>query len=302
MLSRFPHLLYTLRTLRQHPAYTLLNVGGLALALACSLLLYWFVRFHQSFDTDQPQLARICRLVTESHYGGTAYNAGIPTPVGPTLRAEAPWLPVVAMSIGQTDQYVRVLGPVGQPGPKYAEGRTVAFVEPQYFSVLAYRWQAGTAARALRYPFTAVLTRRLARKYFGAANPLGRCLRLNSYLEVMVTGLLDDIPANTDQPYELFISYATLHYYQHSGTTLTTWDGVSSQTHGWVLLPPSGPAAQLAQTLAQTLTALHRRHSPATLPMARYRVLPLADLHFSPEYNPGHYVSHATLGILTSIG
>ena len=115
MLARFPHLLYTLRTLRQHPAYTLLNVGGLALALGCSLLLYWFVRFHQSFDTDQPQLARICRLVTESHYGDTTYSEGIPTPVGPTLRAEAPWLPVVAMSIGQENQYVRVLGPAGQP-------------------------------------------------------------------------------------------------------------------------------------------------------------------------------------------
>jgi putative ABC transport system permease protein len=160
MLSQFPHLLYTLRTLRQHPAYTLLNVGGLALALACSLLLYWFVRFHQSFDTDQPQLARICRLVTESHYGGSGYNAGIPTPVGPTLRAVAPWLPAVAMSIGQADQYVRVLGAAGQPGAKYAEDRTVAFVEPQYFSILSYHWQAGTAARALRYPFTAVLTRR----------------------------------------------------------------------------------------------------------------------------------------------
>ncbi|RZK45056.1 MAG: hypothetical protein EOO59_21380, partial [Hymenobacter sp.] len=249
-----PHLLSTLRLLRQHPAYTALNVGGLALAVACSLLLYWFVRFHQSFEAEQPQRARICRLVTEQHYGGTGYNAGIPTPVGPALRAEAPWLPVVAMSIGQANQYVRVLGPAGQPGLTYAEARTVAFVEPQYFSILTYHWQVGTAARALRYPFTAVLTRRLARKYFGAANPLGCCLRLNNHLEVQVTGLLDDIPVNTDQPYELFISYATLAYYQHSGTPLTAWDGVSSQTHGWVLLPPGGTPAQLAQAL----TALHR--------------------------------------------
>jgi len=298
MLSRFPHLLYTLRTLRQHPAYTALNVGGLALAVACSLLLYWFVHFHQSFEADQPQRARICRLVTENHYGSHGYNAGIPTPVGPTLRAEAPWLPAVAMSIGQVDQYVRVLGRAGQPGTKFAEGRTVAFVEPQYFAVLAYQWRVGTAAQALRYPFTAVLTRRLARKYFGAANPLGRCLRLNNYLEVMVTGLLDDIPVNTDQPYELFISYATLRYYQHAGTTLTTWDGVSSQTHGWVLLPPGGTPAQLARTL----TALHRKYSPATLRKVSYRVLPLAELHFSSAYNPARYVGHSTLGVLTSIG
>lgn len=297
-MSWFPHLTYTLRSLRQHPAYTLLNVGGLALAVACSLLLYWFVRFHQSFGASQPQRARICRLVTENYYGSHGYSAGIPTPVGPALRAEAPWLPAVAMSIGQVDQYVRVLGGAGQPGAKYAEGRTVAFVEPQYFSILAYRWRAGTAAQALRYPFTAVLTRQLARKYFGTATPLGRCLRLNNSLEVMVTGLVDDLPVNTDQPYELFISYATLRYYQHSGTTLTTWDGVSSQTHGWVLLPPDGTPAQLARTL----TALHRKYSPATLRKVTYRVLPLSELHFSSAYNPARYISHRTLGVLTSIG
>ena len=298
MLSWFPHLLYTLRTLRRHPAYTALNVGGLALAVACSLLLYWFVRFHQSFDADQPLRARICRLVTEQHYGATTYNEGIPTPVGPTLRAEAPWLPRVAMSIGQDHQYVRVLGPAGQPGPKYPEALAVAFVEPQYFAILTYRWQVGTATQALRYPFTAVLTRRLARKYFGAANPLGRCLRLNNALDVQVTGLLDDILANTDQPYELFISYATLHYYQHSGTPLTTWDGVSSQTHAWVLLPPGGTPAQLARTL----TALHHKHSPATLSSQRYRVLPFSEQHFSRQYNPARYVSRATLGVLALIG
>ena len=298
MLSWFSHLPATLRTLRQHPGYVALNVGGLALALACCLLLYWFVRFERSFEAGQPRAARICRLVTEEHYGAVKYIAGIPTPVGPALRAAAPWLPVVAMSIGQADQYVRVLGPAGQPGAKYQEDQTVAFVEPQYFSVLTYQWQVGTAARALRYPFTAVLTRRLARKYFGAANPLGRCLRLNNALEVQVTGLLADIPANTDQPYELFVSYATLTYYQHSGTPLTTWDGVSSQTYGWVLLPPGGTPARLQRAL----TALHRARSPATLAGLRYRVLPLAELHFSAAYNPARYVSRATLGVLTGIG
>ncbi|WP_161599539.1 FtsX-like permease family protein [Hymenobacter nivis] len=293
-----PHLLYALRMLRQHPAYTALNVGGLVLALACSLLLYWFVRFHQSFDTYQPQAARICRLVTEQRYGGIAYNAGIPTPVGPALRREVPWLRAVAMSIGQADQYVRVLGVAGQLEATYAEDKAVAFVEPAYFSILAYHWQVGTAARALRRPFTAVLTRRLAHRYFGAANPLGRCLRLNNSLEVQVTGVLGDLPPNTDQPYELFISYATLRYYQHAGTPLTSWEQVSSQTHAWVLLPPGGTPAQLEKALM----ALHRAHFPATLGNQRYRVLPLLAQHFSASYNEGRYIDRATLQVLILIG
>ena len=293
----FPHLTHLPRTLRHHPAYSALNVLGLALALACSLLLYWLVRFHESFDTYHPQAARIYRLVTDLTASSRDYHPGIPTPVGPALRHDFPGLGTVAMSIGQEDQLVQVLGPADQPGAKYAEPYAVAFVEPEYFSVFAsYRWLVGTAAQALGQPFSVVLTRRLARQYFGAANPLGRRLRLNNQIDLTVTGLLADIPDNTDQRYGFFISYATLRQYQHSGTPLTLWEGVSSQTHGWVRLAPGRTPAQLARALL----ALQQTHHPTSVRTYRYRVLPLLEQHFAMQYDGT--IAHRTLFILSCIG
>jgi putative ABC transport system permease protein len=293
----FLHLTHLLRTLRHHPTYSALNVLGLALALACSLLLYWLVRFHQSFDTYHPQPARIYRLVTDLTGGSRDYHPGIPTPTGPALRHDFPDLGTVAMSIGQEDQLVQVLGPGGQPGAKYAEPYAVAFVEPEYFSVFAsYRWLVGTAAQALRQPSSVVLTQRLARQYFGTANPLGRRLRLNNQIDLTVTGLLADIPDNTDQRYGFFIAYSTLRQYQHSGTPLDVWEGVSSQTHGWVRLAAGRTPAQLERALL----ALHQAHHPTSLRTYRYQVLPLLEQHFAMEYDGT--IAHRTLFILSCIG
>jgi cell division protein FtsX len=293
----FSHLTHLLRTLRHHPAYSALNVLGLALALACSLLLYWLVRFHESFDTYHPQSARIYRLVTDLTVSSHGYHPGIPTPVGPALRHDFPGLGTIAMSIGQEDQLVQVLGRGGQPGTKYAEPYAVAFVEPEYFAVFtSYRWLVGTAAQALRQPFSVVLTQRLAHQYFGGANPLGRRLRLNNQIDLTVTGLLADIPDNTDQRYGFFISYSTLLHYGHSGTPLTIWEGVSSQTHGWVRLAPSSTPAQLERALL----ALHQRHHPTSLHTYRYRVLPLVEQHFAMEYDGT--IARSTLLILSCIG
>jgi cell division protein FtsX len=293
----FSHLAHLLRTLRHHPAYSALNVLGLALALACSLLLYWLVRFHESFDTYHPQAARIYRLVTQIDQGTLVHHPGIPTPVGPALRHDFPGLGTVAMSIGQANQLVQVLGPGGQPGAKYAEPYAVAFVEPEYFAVFgSYRWLVGTAALALGQPQSVVLTQRLAHQYFGSANPLGRRLRLNNQIDLTVTGLLADIPDNTDQRYGFFISYPTLRRYQHSGTPLTLWEGVSSQTHGWVRLAPGRTPAQLARALL----ALHQRHHPASRRRYRYQVLPLLGQHFATEYDGA--IARRTLLILSCIG
>jgi len=136
----------------------------------------------------------------------------------------------------------------------------------------------------------------LARQYFGAANPLGRRLRLNNRIDLTVTGLLANIPDNTDQRYGFFISYSTLLQYRHSGTPLTLWEGVSSQTHGWVRLAPGRTPAQLARALR----ALHRAHHPTSLRTYHYRVLPLLAQHFATEYDGT--IARRTLLILSCIG
>ncbi|MFD2573142.1 FtsX-like permease family protein [Spirosoma soli] len=291
------NLRYAVYTLRQHPSYAVLNIVGLSLALACSLLLFWLIRFHWSFDTYHKKVDRTYRVVTD--FGPTQafdHSPGAPTPMGPALRAELPFIETAAMSIGQQNRIIRVLDPAGKTLAKHREAQAVAFVEPMYFDILDYRWLHSTAHQALRQPFTAVLTRRLARKYFGSRNPIGRCLSMNNALELTVTGLVDDIPDNTDQPYELFISYATLDYFVHNGTPLKRWEGVNWRTHAWVLLPPGGNPKQLNKALAP----LRIRHYGPDFDDYAFHAIPVWQLHTSEKYYG--QIAERNLRVLTWIG
>ena len=274
---------YAFYTLRRHPAYAALNVLGLSLALGCCLLLYWYVCFHRSFDRYHRNADRVVRLVTEVHRSDIMYMSGIPTPVGPALRQDMPRLEAVAMVIGQQSQPIQVQEPNGRPGARFMEAQTMAYVEPDFFRILDYTWLAGSADSSLTKSSTAVLTKRLARKYFGNVNPMGRHLCMNNGLELTITGLLADIPENTDQPYELFVSYPTLHDYPHNGTALDDWDGVSSRTQCWVLLPTDVAVNQFEQVLY----TFHQKRSPATLTTNQYRVVPLPDQHTVSQYYTG---------------
>lgn len=273
---------YALATLRRYPAYAGLNILGLSLALGCCLLLYWFVRFHYSFEEDQPDQGRIVRVVTElkNTVGGVNYSPGIPLPVGPALRRELPWLAEVAMSIGQGGQLVQVPARPGQPVRKFVEDEGLAFVEPAFFSVLHYHWLLGSPRQSLSKPFSAVLTQRLARRYFGTVNPVGRKLRLNNRYDVTVTGLLADIPLATDRRYELFLSWATVPLVGRDGTPLDSWEGVHWQTYCWVKLRQAADTTRLSRLLP----GFRQRHAP-TLTAHQYHVLPLAQLHTAERYN-----------------
>jgi len=256
---------------------------SLALAIGCCLLLFWYIRFHRGVDRYHRQADRVVRLVTEVHERTVSYSSGIPTPVGPALRQDMPWLTAVAMVIGQEFRLIQVESRAGQLTDKFTEARTMAYVEPDYFRILDYTWLSGSPESSLRQPFAAVLTKRLARKYFGTGNPIGRHLCMNNRLELTITGLVADLPDNTDQPYELFVSYKTLDYYAHNGTALDQWAGISSPTQCWVLLP----TAEAVTRLERQLVYFHRKRHPASLATYQYRVLPLTAQHTAPNYYTG---------------
>jgi putative ABC transport system permease protein len=290
------YLLHALYTLRRHPAYALLNVLTLSLALGCCLLLYWYVSYHLSFDRYHKKGQCIVRLMTEVHAKDTTYSEGIATPVGPALRRDMPWLSEVAMYIWQPKRIVRVVEPDGRLGAKFAEERIMAYVEPAYFRILDYRWLVGSPDSCLQKPFSAVLTNRLARQYFGSKNPIGRCLRLGRSLEVRITGLIDSLPPNTDQDQELFVSYATLNHYLHNGTGLNQWEGVSSYTQCWVLLPKTGDLDRLRRELPH----FQQKNAPETAGRYHYQAVLLSDVHTAENYTPA--ISQKTIRVLVGIG
>ncbi len=270
------------RTLLRHRNYALLNVLGLALGLACGILIFQVVKFQLSFDHYHARADRTYQLVTELHFDQVFHTSGVPAPTGKALRAEYPFLENVAMCIGQSNRLVAVLDAQGRPVKKFNEESLVAFAEPQYFEVLDYHWLEGAPRPSLTEPNTVVLTRKVAEKYFGRENPIGKRLKMSNLLDLRVTGLLEDIPENTDRRQEVFISFSTLNTFKnYGGPGLDDWGGINSDTHCFVTLREGTPLAQLNRVLP----GFSKKHIAKDWKSFVFVPIPMPEMRFASEYS-----------------
>ena len=164
------------RTLR----HALINITGLGLSIGCALLLFALVRYHYQTDRHHAKADRIYRISSKFALpDGDFYTRGVPTAFGKALRTDHPDIEQVAMLDEWEDPMVAI--PVhGQADRKFKEESDVgAFVEPVYFKLFDYTWLHGGPAD-LNQPGTVVLASKVAKKYFGTENAVGKTLKLNA--------------------------------------------------------------------------------------------------------------------------
>ena len=190
------------RHLTRHRLYALINVGGLAVGLAgCMLMAIWVLgqletdRFHEHGE-------RIYRVVTQGEKGARLTTPAI---LGTSLGREAT----------EVEAVVRLLS-VDNPVPLVSHGErrfyenAFHFADPQILKVFTLPLVAGDDATALDEPFTVLLSESAARKLFGDANPLGQVIRFKDHLDLTVTGILRDLPAQSHLRVEFLASFATV--------------------------------------------------------------------------------------------
>lgn len=274
MLLSYLHL--SIRTLLRYRSYALLNLLGLTMGLVCGILIFLLIRFQVRFDRYHSRIDRIYQVTTVLTADGAQYDPGTHQPVGNALRNDYAFLEQVATVEGKKN--VLITAPAG----KFNEEQTVCFSEPSYFRIFDYGWRSGTPETALSQPNTVVMTRRMAEKFFGTADPRGQRLRLNNDLDLQVTGVLENIPDYTDRRHEVFISYATLA--NHRGYVsggYDNWQGFSSRSNCFVLLREGTSPA----TLEAAMPAFSRKyHKTATI---GHPLVPFREMHFSERYGRG---------------
>src|SRR5690606_24341513 len=148
---------------------------------------------------------RIYRFVTEQHRESVYYTPSITNPFGKVFREEFDFAEYTAR-VCTGDMLVAI-----EDDHKYNE--TVSFAEDDYFNIFSLPFAKGNVAVALKEPGSVILTESLAKKYFGDVDPFGQILNLNGNIEATVTGVLKDIPPNSDFRTQLYVSYSTLPQY-----------------------------------------------------------------------------------------
>jgi putative ABC transport system permease protein len=269
------------RNLWKNKAYAGVNILGLSLGIGCSLLIFALVSYHLSFDNFHPGKDRIYRIVTEFHDEVADYSQGVPSPLGKAFRKDFDFAEKTARVIGYKDMLISFES--GGELKKFEEQSGVAYAEPAFFDIFRFPLMRGNKATILQAPGQALITEKLARKYFGdAASAMGRTIRVSNKTNFAIVGILQDIPVNTDRRQEIYLSYDDIKDQSKRLASDSSWGSISSDCMCFIRLKPAVRAAQVNQGLAQMGKKYQKGRDAQTI---IFRLQPLADIHFNANFD-----------------
>lgn len=211
-----------LRNLLKHPLYSAINIGGLAVGLACTLLIILYVQDELSFDGFYADAERIYRVVEERQTpdGVKRYFANTMGTIAPALLAE---FPEVLAAVRIRDR-----GGLGRVAVGYGEYSAYVgdhlMVEPSFFNVFDFKLLQGNAETALSDPRSIVLTERSANQYFGSENPIGKILKTDRFGDLKVTGIVQNPPKNSHLDFNMLFPFAIVESIEGWKRFINSWD------------------------------------------------------------------------------
>jgi putative ABC transport system permease protein len=207
----------TVRNFKRQKAYSLINIVGLAVGMACCILILTYVRHELSYDQYHTNADRIYRLAINGELSGTDFNlASTNNPVGPYLADNFPEVEGAARIRPWNRTPVAYLDKqFNEPG--------IMWADMSLFDVFDFPLVAGDNNTALKNPYTAVITESTAKKYFAEKEPLGRVLRIDDQADYTITGVVKDVPLNSHFTFDILLSFATRHVIEQN--TVERWMG-----------------------------------------------------------------------------
>jgi predicted permease len=282
------------RNLLRNKAYSLINISGLALSMACGILIFSLVKYHLNFDNFHPNADRIYRIVTEQHRDNIGYTQSVPSPLGKAFRDDYTFGEKVARIASFNNQLITLI--TGTKIQKFKEIEGIAFTEAEFFDIFNYPLLHGDKNTALSKPNTAIITEKIAQKYFGNADPLDKTFWLENKIPFRVTGVLKNLPKNTDIKTEIYLSYSTLKSYDEWLGSDDAWGGIRGGMECYVLLRPNITVTQVEKVMP----AYVKKYRPKSKNIHHYKLQPLAEIHFDARY--GGTMEKRNIWILSFIG
>jgi ABC-type antimicrobial peptide transport system permease subunit len=194
----------TLRITKQHKEYSFINIAGLALGIACCLLILFWVQDELSFDRFHENADHLYRLVEDLNFEGrTLHIARTPSAVAPALLEEMP--EVVNSAI-----YYPAPSLLVTHGENNFYENGVAFASPSFLEMFTFPFIKGDQDSGLADLSSIVITADAAEKYFGREDPIDKTLRINNKQDFIVKGVLENVPQNSHLKFDVLLPFATL--------------------------------------------------------------------------------------------
>lgn len=206
-----------IRNLRKNKIFSFINVAGLAIGLSCCMLIAAYVFNELSYDRYPAKANQIYRVqLNVTGNGNIETYTNVDVAVGPGIKDAYP----------EVESFTRLLM-AGETFMHYNDKQfkeSFVFADSNFLETFSIPFLEGNAASALSKPNSIVITRALAKKYFGDEEPMGKTLT-DPKSSFTVTGVVEKIPENTHFHFDAFASMSTL------GLTSQTWSNISFYTY-----------------------------------------------------------------------
>ena len=260
--------LIAVRNISRHKVFTFINVTGLAVGLAASLLILLWVQDEFSFEKFNQNAEKIYRVEEDQFYSGERYHVTVtPFPSGPVWKEKIPEI------AEQTRIYPWMPRMLFRHGDKVFFESSLIAADSSFLEMFTYPLLSGEKSTALNSPHSILLTEKLARKYFGETNPIGETLTLENKYEFMVTGILIELPKNSMFTFKGVLPFSFL---KEIGATDNSWGSNSIFT--FVLLEKGSDI----NAVNKKLTDIVIEHEPQIT--TKYLLFPLLDIHLHQQF------------------
>jgi ABC-type antimicrobial peptide transport system permease subunit len=203
------YLIIAVRNLFRQKGFSAINIIGLGVGMACFILILLWVRHEVSYDRFNEKSDRLYRLVQTQHYSsGPLTTTSMPGPIAADLQKDFPEI------IGSFMYYV-VTGVVNHDQKVFRED--IRLAHPELFTMFTFTFLNGDPNKVFDDLNSVVITDKLAKKYFGADNPMGKVITINGEHSFKVTGVISETPSNSSFRFDLCIPF---EYIEHFGFTV----------------------------------------------------------------------------------
>jgi len=255
-----------LRNLSRHKGYSLINIAGLAIGMACCILILLWVQDELSFDRFHENADSIYRVIQDIKFSDHSTTWAITQgPLGPSLKEDFPEIVNFTRVTGrrfrlayQDNSFDEVLG--------MADG--------SIFEMFTFPLVEGDPQTALSDPHSIVLTEEMARKYFGDEHPIGKVLKADDEYDFLVTGILEEFPLNSHFRYDFLIPFI---FGRELKYTVDNWR--NSQFSTYVQIQEGIPYQEVVQKISGYLY-----EKPTIEKDAKLNLQPLGRIHLHSNY------------------
>ena len=259
-----------IRHLARSKGYSFINAMSLVLGVACCLLILLYIRDELSYDRYHDRVDRIYRVISEERRGDDAVrSAEVPVPIARFMRDDYP----------EVKDMVRFIPPGNAWMIRYGEKgfyeRNFYLADSTVFDVFTVPLIAGNPRTALAGDDRVVLSESTARKYFGDENPVGKILEAEGAFQFEVTGVMEDLPANTHLGFDILASFRIQEAW--SQNPVDTWD--RRRSYSYVLLWEGVDPDDVEARLPEFIERYARDRYDAGTTSLTLNLQPVTDIH-----------------------